>query len=29
MVIAQEVFKKANDCYRLFGMKCPVSISRE
>ena len=28
-VITQEVFKKANDCYRLFGMKCPVSISRE
>jgi hypothetical protein len=28
-VITQEVFKKANDCYRLFDMKCPVSIARE
>jgi hypothetical protein len=25
-VITQEAFKKANDCYKLFGMKCPVSI---
>jgi len=26
-VITAEVFKKANDCYKLFGIKCPVSIA--
>lgn len=26
-VITQEAVKKANDCYRLFDMECPVSIS--
>ena len=25
-VITQEAFKKANDCYKTFGMKCPVAI---
>jgi hypothetical protein len=25
-VITQEAVKKANDCYRLFDMECPVSI---
>jgi transposase len=25
-VITQEAFKKANDCYELFGIKCPVTI---
>jgi hypothetical protein len=25
-VITQETFKKANDCYELFGIKCPVAI---
>ncbi|MCL1982771.1 MAG: transposase [Clostridiales bacterium] len=25
-VITQEAFKKANDCYKLLGVKCPVSI---
>jgi transposase len=28
-VITQEAFKKANDCYKLFGVKCPVSIPRK
>jgi hypothetical protein len=28
-VITQEAFKKANDCYKLFGIKCPVSISKK
>jgi hypothetical protein len=27
-VIPQEAFKKANDCYKLFGIKCPISIRR-
>ena len=25
-IITQEAFKKANDCYKAFGIKCPVSI---
>jgi hypothetical protein len=25
-VITQEAFKKANDCYELFGIKCPITI---
>jgi transposase len=25
-VITQEAFKKANDCYKLFGIKCPLAI---
>jgi len=25
-IITQEAFKKANDCYTAFGMKCPVAI---
>jgi hypothetical protein len=25
-IITQEAFKKANDCYSLFAMKCPVAI---
>jgi transposase len=25
-VITQEPFKKANDCYKLFGVKCPISV---
>jgi transposase len=25
-IITQEAFKKANDSYKLFGIKCPVSI---
>jgi hypothetical protein len=25
-VITQEAFKKVNDCYKLFGIKCPVAI---
>jgi len=28
-VITQEAFKKANDCYKLFDIKCPVSIPRK
>jgi hypothetical protein len=28
-VITQEAFKKANDCYKLFRMECPVSIPRK
>jgi hypothetical protein len=28
-VITQEAFKKANDGYKLFGIKCPVTISRK
>jgi hypothetical protein len=27
-VIALEAFKKANDCYKHFGLKCPVVIQR-
>jgi hypothetical protein len=27
-VITQEAFKKANDCYKLFDMKCPVIIRK-
>jgi hypothetical protein len=27
-IITTEAFKKANDCYKLFGIKCPVSITR-
>lgn len=27
-VISQEATKKANDCYKLFGIKCPVNIYR-
>jgi transposase len=29
LVITQEAFKKANDCYKLFGVKCPVEIPRQ
>jgi hypothetical protein len=25
-IVPQEAFKKANDCYKLFDIKCPVSI---
>jgi len=25
-VLKQEAFKKANDGYKLFGIKCPVTI---
>ena len=28
-VITQEAFKKANDCYKLFKIKCPVTIPNE
>jgi len=28
IIITSEVFKKANDCYKLFKMKVPVSILR-
>jgi hypothetical protein len=28
-IITQEAFKKANDCYIAFGMKCPVAIPIE
>jgi hypothetical protein len=27
-IITQEAFKKANDCYKLFGIKCPIEIIR-
>ena len=27
-VVTQEAFKKANDCYRLLSIKCPVIINR-
>ena len=27
-IITQEVFKKANDCYKLFKIQCPISIPR-
>jgi hypothetical protein len=28
LIITQEAFKKANDCYKIFGINCPVEISR-
>jgi transposase len=28
-IITQEAFKKANDCYKLFNIKCPVEISKQ
>jgi len=27
-VIPQEAYKKANDCYKLLGVECPVKINR-
>jgi hypothetical protein len=27
-IITQEAFKKANDCYKLFGIECPVELER-
>ncbi len=27
-IITQEAFKKANDCYKLFNIECPVEIDR-
>ena len=27
-VIPQEAYKKANDCYKLFGVECPLKIER-
>ena len=27
-VIPQEACKKANDCYKLFGVECPLKIER-
>ena len=27
-IITQEAFKKANDCYKLFNIECPVEIGR-
>jgi hypothetical protein len=27
-IITQESFKKANDCYKIFQIKCPVEIAR-
>ena len=27
-VIPQEAYKKANDCYKLLGIECPVKIGR-
>jgi len=27
-VIPQEAYKKANDCYKLLGIECPVTIDR-
>jgi hypothetical protein len=27
-IITQEAFKKANECYKLFNIECPVEISR-
>lgn len=27
-VVPQEAFKKANDCYKVFKVKCPVTIPR-
>jgi transposase len=28
-IITNEAFKKANDCYKLFDIKCPVVIPRD
>jgi transposase len=28
MITTQEAFKKANDCYKLLGIKCPIEIPR-
>jgi hypothetical protein len=28
LVITQEAFKKANDCYKIFAINCPVEIPR-
>ena len=28
-VIPQEACKKANDCYKLLGVPCPVKMDRE
>ena len=28
-IITQEAFKKANDCYKLFKIKCPIAINHE
>jgi len=28
IIITQEAFKKANDCYKLFEIECPVEIVR-
>jgi hypothetical protein len=28
IIITQEAFKKANDCYKLFGIECPIEINR-
>ncbi|MCL2135650.1 MAG: hypothetical protein FWH37_08950, partial [Candidatus Bathyarchaeota archaeon] len=28
-IITQEAVKRVNDCYKLFGMVCPVSILRK
>jgi hypothetical protein len=28
VVITQEAFKKANDCYKIFNLECPVTIPR-
>jgi transposase len=28
MILTQETFKKANDCYKLLGIECPVKIPR-
>lgn len=27
-IITQEAFKKANDCYKLFNIECPIEIGR-
>ena len=27
-IVTQEAFKKANDCYKLFKIKCPETIPR-
>ncbi|MGD9153885.1 MAG: transposase [Bacillota bacterium] len=26
LIITQEAFKKANDCYKIFGINCPIEI---
>ncbi len=28
VIITQEAFKKANDCYKLFKIECPIDIAR-